>query len=92
MERLDILNHSNDGFHIASQDLKMRGPGDLFGVRQSGEFSFALGDIYTDSDILKQVSELVYSFENIPFSVQEAEHIKERLLADAHKQVDFRTI
>ena len=92
MERLDILNHSNDGFHIASQDLKMRGPGDLFGVRQSGEFSFVLGDIYTDSDVLKQVSELVYSFENIPFSVQEAEHIKERLLADAHKQVDFRTI
>ena len=92
MERLDILNHSNDGFHIASQDLKMRGPGDLFGVRQSGEFSFVLGDIYTDADVLKQVSELVYSFENIPFSVQEAGHIKERLLADAHKQVDFRTI
>ena len=37
MERLDILNRSNDGFYIASEDLKLRGPGDIFGVRQSGD-------------------------------------------------------
>ena len=35
-ERLSILNKSNDGFFIASEDLKLRGPGDLFGIRQSG--------------------------------------------------------
>ena len=35
-ERLDILNHSNDGFFIAGEDLRLRGPGDLFGIRQSG--------------------------------------------------------
>ena len=35
-KRLDILNHSNDGFKIASEDLRLRGPGDLFGIRQSG--------------------------------------------------------
>jgi ATP-dependent DNA helicase RecG len=44
-ERLNILNQSNDGFFIASEDLKLRGPGDFFGVRQSGDFEFKLGDI-----------------------------------------------
>ena len=58
-ERLDILNHSNDGFKIASEDLKLRGPGDFFGIRQSGEMQFALGDIYQDAAILQQTSEEV---------------------------------
>lgn len=40
MKRLDILNKSNDGFKIASEDLKLRGPGDFFGIRQSGEMQF----------------------------------------------------
>ena len=59
MERLQILNHSNDGFHIASEDLKLRDPGDIFGIRQSGEFAFVLGDIYTDANILKEASDAV---------------------------------
>ena len=59
MERLDIMNRSNDGFYIASEDLKLRGPGDIFGVRQSGELEFKLADIFTDANLLKQVSEEV---------------------------------
>lgn len=58
-QRLDILNRSNDGFFIASQDLKLRGPGDFFGVRQSGMLEFKLADIYQDAEILKQASEAV---------------------------------
>lgn len=58
-ERLDILNKSNDGFFIASEDLKLRGPGDIFGIRQSGELEFKLGDIFTDANLLKTVSEEV---------------------------------
>lgn len=56
-KRLDILNQSNDGFFIASQDLKLRGPGDFFGIRQSGLLEFKLGDIYQDSSILKAAAE-----------------------------------
>ena len=55
--RLDVLNKSNDGFYIASEDLKLRGPGDLFGIRQSGDLEFQLADIYTDAVTLKKVSE-----------------------------------
>jgi ATP-dependent DNA helicase RecG len=58
-ERLDILNRSNDGFYIASEDLKLRGPGDFFGIRQSGDMEFRLADIFTDANILKTVSEEV---------------------------------
>jgi ATP-dependent DNA helicase RecG len=63
MERLGILGSSNDGFYVASQDLKLRGPGDLFGIRQSGELNFRLADIYQDADILKSANEAAKSFE-----------------------------
>ncbi len=53
-ERLDIMNKSNDGFKIAEEDLRQRGPGDLFGVRQSGELNFRVGDIYHDADLVKE--------------------------------------
>ena len=55
-KRLEILNKSNDGFYIAGEDLKLRGPGDLFGIRQSGDMEFRIGDIYNDSAILKEAS------------------------------------
>ncbi len=51
-ERLEIMNKSNDGFFIAQEDLKLRGPGDVFGIRQSGELEFQLADIYQDADML----------------------------------------
>ena len=56
-ERLEILNKSNDGFFIASEDLRLRGPGDLFGIRQSGLLDFSLGDVFQDSKILQKANE-----------------------------------
>lgn len=56
-DRLEILNKTNDGFKIAEEDLKLRGPGDFFGVRQSGDFDFGIADIYTDAKVLKSASE-----------------------------------
>lgn len=57
--RLDVLNKTNDGFKIASEDLKLRGPGDFFGIRQSGDMQFQLADIYQDARVLQQASEEV---------------------------------
>ncbi len=56
-ERLDILGKSNDGFHIANEDLRLRGPGDFFGIRQSGEMDFVMADIYSNADLLKAANQ-----------------------------------
>ncbi len=56
-ERLQILASSNDGFHIAEEDLKLRGPGDIFGIRQSGALDFSIADIYQDKELLTQASQ-----------------------------------
>lgn len=68
-KRLDILNHSNDGFYIAGEDLKLRGPGDLFGIRQSGLMEFKLGDIFQDAGILQMAAEAASSEEIREFPV-----------------------
>ena len=56
-DRLEVLVKSNDGFYIAGEDLKMRGPGDLFGLRQSGLMEFKIGDLFNDMDILKEAKD-----------------------------------
>nr|WP_217934953.1 ATP-dependent DNA helicase RecG [Enterocloster clostridioformis] len=73
-ERLDILNRSNDGFYIASEDLKLRGPGDIFGLRQSGDMEFKLADIFTDANILKKVSEEVNRLLDADPGLEKDEH------------------
>lgn len=94
MERLQILNQSNDGFFIASEDLKLRGPGELFGVRQSGDFSFEMGDIYTDSGILKQASEAVEKLllEDSELSLEKNAALRKHFSSTTRNSVDFRTI
>ena len=61
-ERLSVLAGSNDGFYIAEEDLKIRGQGDLFGIRQSGSQLFALADIFDDAEILRQAGEEAKAF------------------------------
>ena len=58
-KRLEILTQTNDGFKIAEEDLKQRGPGDFFGLRQSGLPQFQVADIYTDAMLLKRSREIL---------------------------------
>ena len=53
-ERLRVLTESNDGFYIAEKDFELRGSGDLFGIRQSGDMSFKIANIRRDYKILMQ--------------------------------------
>ena len=61
-KRLEILNKSNDGFYIANEDLKLRGPGDLFGIRQSGLMDFRIGDVFQDANLLHKANDAVNDF------------------------------
>lgn len=94
MERLKILNESNDGFYIASKDLALRGPGDLFGIRQSGDLQFALGDIYRDAAILQRASEWADSVlaEDAALDGEEYAALKRTLNQQGTNEVDFRSI
>lgn len=83
LERLSVLNHSNDGFFIAEEDLRLRGPGDLFGIRQSGEFSFRIGDVYNDAAVLKQAGECAEKYGDV---------WRRDARLDAYYSVDFTTI
>ena len=75
-KRLEILNQSNDGFFIASEDLKLRGPGDFFGIRQSGELAFQLADIYQDADMLKAASDAVREILEADPDLLQEEHLR----------------
>jgi ATP-dependent DNA helicase RecG len=81
-ERLEILNKSNDGFFIASEDLKLRGPGDIFGIRQSGDMEFKLGDIFTDASILKAAADAVKKLKDIEVDniFKDNPYLEEKLL------------
>lgn len=93
-KRLQILNKSNDGFYIAEEDLKMRGPGDLFGIRQSGIMNFKVADIYQDSSLLMQVRKLVEDLlmDDPDLTAKEHESIRGWLSLNFGNLVDFRSI
>ena len=93
-DRLKVLEKSNDGFEIAGQDMKRRGPGDLFGFRQSGALYFQLGDIYNDSELLKQAEEDVTKLLSDDPELMRPEHVllKSYLEQDDQISVDFRSI
>lgn len=55
-DRLEIMAKSNDGFEIAEEDMRLRGIGDLFGVKQSGMDQFKIADLFTDAKLVEQVA------------------------------------
>ena len=91
-KRLDILNHSNDGFYIAAEDLKLRGPGDIFGVRQSGEMEFKLADIFTDANLLKTVSEEVNRLLEEDPELEQEEHRELKIKLEEYAQEGYEKV
>ena len=61
-ERLKVLEETNDGFVVSEYDFKMRGEGDLFGIRQSGDVLLKLANVRRDYDLLLRVREDVLEF------------------------------
>lgn len=93
-ERLAVLNKSNDGFFIASEDLRLRGPGDIFGLRQSGDMEFRLADIYTDAVTLKEVSEDVNRLLSEDENLEKPEHAElnrklQAYLSESYEKVNL---
>lgn len=84
-ERMDIIAGSNDGFYIASQDMKTRGPGDFFGVRQSGERQFILADTMRDTQILEIAKECSENLDND--TVSNMLEIKKSIVSDGECMV-----
>lgn len=79
LKRLKVLNDTNDGFKIANEDMRLRGPGELNGIRQSGELEFGLGSLSEDGDIMMAVSQMY-------------EKISDRLPNVNENFIDFRSI
>ena len=80
-KRLEILEKSNDGFQIAGEDLRLRGPGDFFGIRQSGDMEFRIADIFQDAEILKQAAEAAGAILSLDpdLTLEQHQRLKEKL-------------
>ena len=88
-ERLAILNSSNDGFKISEEDLRLRGPGDVFGVKQSGEIEYRIADIYRDADILKEAAEAASKIMKQDPELEQPEYQKLRRISDEYLEKGY---
>ena len=81
--RLEIMEETNNGFIIADEDLKLRGPGEFFGIKQSGFFQFKIANMITDGPIIRDARKAAFKLiENDP-DLQESQH---RLLREIFLQ------
>ena len=80
---LSVFIYENDGFKIAAEDLRLRGPGDLFGLRQSGIMEFRLADIFNDMELLTKAGEAASSVltKDPDLSSEENRRLKEHVEA-----------
>ncbi len=85
--RLETIQNNNDGFKIAEEDLKIRGSGELFGFRQSGENNLILADVIEDIDLLRVANLSVRKL--IKSSDERDIKIKEEILKKLEKTSKF---
>ncbi len=93
-KRIDIMVKTNDGFEIAEEDLKIRGPGDLQGTRQSGILDLKIADIVKDEQMIRVARDLVNSILNNDANLDNPQNIrlKRYLQIQSKKRRDFGSI
>ena len=69
-KRLKIISETNDGFLIAEEDLKLRGPGDILGLSQTGQPSFNFYDLLADENLQKEADRLATEVIKMPIDKQ----------------------
>ena len=75
-QRLNALRESQDGFYLAEQDLKLRGPGDILGTRQSGEQSFRIADLGEHAHLMPRVIKRSEALLNAPPQSADAAYLE----------------
>ena len=79
-KRLEVLTKTNDGFKVSEEDFKLRGGGDIFGLRQSGDMNFKLADIKNDYDLLLKAKEdSQYFLKNKEYNLEKYSYIKNKI-------------
>ena len=91
-KRLAIMEKTNDGFVIADEDLKMRGPGKFFSTEQSGFFKHKIADMVTDGPIIRQAREIAQNIAKADTKLDDHPLMKERLLKDYAQYMETVTI
>lgn len=93
LKRLKVLEESGDGFYIAEMDLKLRGPGELRGTRQSGYPELRLGDLSQDTEVIEQARTLAKRILEMDpdLSLPQHQALKEELRAQAER-IGFREV
>lgn len=75
-ERLEAMVESTDGFYISEMDLKLRGPGDFFGIKQHGLPELHIANLYQDIEILKEAQEAATALMQGEVTLEKEEHLK----------------
>lgn len=93
-ERLDALVQSNDGFVIAEEDLRIRGPGEFFGLRQWGMPEFRVANLVRDGELLQQARQEAVALLKQDPQLQAAAHqgLKEAMLRKWEKKLDLGSV
>ncbi len=85
-DRLDIMTGTNDGFKIAEADLRIRGPGEIMGTKQSGEIQFRIADLVKDADMVEATKQIVEEL------LEEGVHHSRHNYPDIYQNLEDRKI
>ena len=88
-KRLKIMESTSDGFKISDEDLKIRGPGEFFGIRQSGFLKYKIANMVTDGPILRSARKAAFSLVEKDATLSHQEHnlIRDRLVNEYQEKL-----